>query len=286
MKILVIGASGNIGSYLVPQLGAQGVAVMAAARHVEKLQQKLSEVGPDVEVVAFDFGEATTWPAALDGVRKVFFVAPPSSTEAAQLEVFFAAAKQTGVRHLVFSSGRTTGDIPGTALNVTEGLVRQSGIDWTILRPGWFMQNFLHWIGFTIPTEDVFYLPAANSKTAFIDVRDIAAVAARVLTSRGHEGRLYELVSEEAITHAQVAAHISQATGRHVRYVPLCDDDFIKEMMKRSWSRPAAEHTVELYEIVKTGKEEATSNDVEQVLGRPPISFEQFAREYAGVWAG
>ncbi|MFQ5446808.1 MAG: SDR family oxidoreductase [Saprospiraceae bacterium] len=282
MKILVIGASGNIGSLLVPQLAAQGIVVRAAARNVEKLRQKHG----GADAVPFDFGDAATWPAALARVAKVFFVAPPSSTVTTHLEAFLAAAKRAGVRHLVFSSGRTTGDIPGSALYVTEGLVRQSGVGWTILRPGWFMQNFLHWVGFTIPAGDAFYLPAANSKTAFIDVRDIAAVAAKVLTSPRHESKIYELVSSEAITHTRVAEHISKAVGRRIKYVPLNDDDFVKEMMKRGWSQSAAENTVALYKIVKTGKEEGISGDVELVLGRPSISFGQFAMDHAGVWAG
>lgn len=280
MKILVIGATGNIGSLLVPQLAAQGVAVRAASLSVEKLTQKHS----GAEVVPFDFGDAATWPIALGGVDKVFFVAPPASTQTAQLEAFFAEAKQAGIRHLVFSSGRTTGDIPGSPLNVTENLVRQCGLEWTIFRPAWFMQNFLNWVGFTISTENAFYLPAGNSKTVFIDVRDIAAVAAKVLTFAGHENQLYELTSLKALNHEEVAERISNALKRPIRYVPLNDDDFIKEMVKRGWTQQSAENTVKLYEIVKSGKEEVISHDVEKVLGRLPIRFGQFARDYSGAW--
>ncbi len=284
MSILITGATGNVGSEVVRQLANAGAPVTAAVRNAEKAALEFARQGLAIPCKSFDYAKPETWQHALEGVESIFLIVPPGTTESKDIEAFFKKALAAGVRRLVFHSGRSTGDLPGEPLNVTEGLVRQSGIAWTILRPGWFMQNFLNWVGFTIPAEAAFYLPAADAKTAFVDVRDIAAVAVEALTKPGHEGQLYEPTSSRALDHFEVAQIISKAAGRSIRYVHLDDESFVVEMMKRGWSRASAEHTVFLYRIVRTGKEAAVSGDVERLLHRQPVDFEQFAQDYASNW--
>ena len=285
MKILVTGATGNVGSEVFKQLVMQAEPVVAGVRDVEKAKRHFAKLPAGAgEYREFDFNEPATWPAALAGVDKMFLVIPPGTTNPVQVELFFKTALQAGVKQLVFNSGRTTGDLPGEPLNVTEGLIKNSGMGWTILRPGWFMQNFLNWVGFTIPTEDAFYLPASDSRTAFVDVRDIGAVAAKVLTEDGHYGQVYELTSPEALTHFEVAQKISAAAGRTIRYVHLNDEEFAKAMVERGWSQASAEHAVFLYRIVRMGKEAAVSDDIEKVLGRQGNDFERFAKDHADEW--
>ncbi len=285
MKILITGVTGNVGSETFRQLAGQGAQVVAGVRNVEKAKKQFARLpGAAAEYRHFDFNEPATWLTALAGVDKMFLVIPPGTTNPLQVELFFETAINAGVKHLVFNSGRTTGDLEDEPLHVTEGLIKKSGVDWTILRPGWFMQNFLNWVGFTIPSEDAFYLPAADSRTAFVDVRDIGAVAASALTESGHSGQVYELTSLEALTHFEVAQKISEAAGRTIRYVHLNEEEFVIEMVKRGWSQSSAEHAVFLYRIVRTGKEAVVSQDIEKILGRPGIDFESFAKEHASSW--
>ncbi len=285
MKILVTGATGNVGSEVFKQLATHGQPVVAGVRDVEKAIRLYSKLSAGAgEFREFDFNEPATWLTALAGVDKMFLVIPPGTTNPLQVELFFETAIQAGVKHLVFNSGRTTGDLEDEPLHVTEGLIKKSGADWTILRPGWFMQNFLNWVGFTIPSEDAFYLPAADSRTAFVDVRDVGAVAASALTESGHSGKIYELTGLEALTHFEVAQKISEAAGRTIRYVHLNEEEFVIEMVKRGWSQASAEHTVFLYRIVRMGKEAAVSRDIEMILGRPGIDFESFAKDHASCW--
>lgn len=284
MKILVIGATGNIGSEVFKKLAASGKPVVAGVRNPEDAVKQLKISTPEA-YRRFDFNETGTWSGALSGVKKIFLVVPPGAASPEQIRLFFNQAKETGVEHVVFSSGRSTGDMAGSPLHTTESQVKNSEMGWTILRPGWFMQNFFNWVGFTIPSEDAFYLPASDAQTAFIDVRDIAAAVVTILEEDGHEGKIYELTGTEALTHFEVAQKISKAAGRTIRYVNLNEEEFTDAMLERGWTKQQADHTIFLYRIVRTGKEAVISDDLEEILGRPGIDFQQFARDYAEKWA-
>ncbi len=278
--ILVIGATGNIGSELVRQLLAADHPVRAGVRSIDRARKRLG-AGP--EYVAFDFEDAAHFPKALDGATALFFIAPQAEPLPA-VRALLKAAAAAKVQHLTFSSGRTTGDLANRPLHAVENLVRESGLNWTILRPGWFMQNFTGWIGSTIPVEGKFYLPAGRARTAFIDLRDIAAVAARSLTGTGHAGQTYELTSLAAYDHYQVAEMIGAAAGRPVTYVDLAPEEYVRWAAANGWTEAAARFNVFLYEQVKTGKEEAASPDAARVLGRDPRSLPAFIIENAPFW--
>lgn len=225
------------------------------------------------------------WNAALQNVKSIFLVIPPGSASEKHQKAFFQKANESEVQHIVYSSGRTTGPIKGSPLNHSESFVQNSGCNWTILRPGWFMQNFFEWIGFTIPSDDAFYLPAGDSKTAFIDVRDIGAAAAEILRNpKGHYGKNYDLTCLEAIDHFQVADYISEAAGRTVRYIPMEEKDFIEKMLEKGRPQKAAEKMAWLYTFVRAGKEAEISYSVRDILQRQPIDFKQFTLDYAPNW--
>ena len=283
MKILIIGATGNIGTQTVKLLAHNKQPVIAASRNLQKLKDHLDL--PGIEYRNFDFTDHQTWQPALDGVSRLFLVVPPGSATEDQQTAFFSAAKAAGVKHIVFSSGRTTGPLAGSPLNRTETFIKNSGMDWTILRPGWFMQNFINWIGFTIPREDAFYLPADDAKTAFVDVRDLGAVAATILMSpKGHTGKIYDLTSAGAIDHHEAARLIGKAAGRPIRYVSLSEQEFTRTMVEKGWNQKAAEKTAWLYQFVRAGKEAAVSNDTANILGQQPIDFERFTKDHAHKW--
>ena len=283
MTILIIGSTGNIGTQIVKLLAAENHPIVAAARDLQKAKNHLSL--PNIEYRRFDFTDNNTWENTLNGVGKIFLVVPPGSATDEQQQAFFQHAKNAGVQHIVYSSGRTTGPIEGSPLNRTEGFVKNSGCGWTVLRPGWFMQNFIAWIGFTIPTDDAFYLPAGGAKTAFIDVRDIGAVAAEILNNpESHHDKTYDLTSLESIDHFAVAEHISKEAGRTIQYVPMEEKPFIQKMMEKGRPQKAAEKMAWLYNFVREGHEETISEDVQNILRRSPIDFEKFTKDYAHVW--
>lgn len=278
MKILIIGATGNIGREVIKQLAVQQIFPRIASRDIAKAKKHFPN---HTDFVTFDFTRADTFVEALTGIKKVFFIAPHNDP-ADSVALFLKAAQSSGIQHIVFSSGRTTATIEGKPLYQIEQLVQKSPLDSTIIRPGWFMQNFTSWIGGkSIEKEGKFHLPAGDTKTAFIDVRDIAAVIIRVLLENKHAGKIYELTSDEALSHHEVAHKIACTIHQPVQYVALSDEEYIDKKVAEGWKIETAKHTVQLYQIVrKTNKEAKVSPDVERVLHRLPISFDEFVEAY------
>lgn len=277
MNILVIGSGGNIGTPLVQGLIDQGIRPTLGVRDTQKAQDKW---GDQVIIVPFDYEDSSTFAAAVAGQEAIFFIAGHADP-VPSVQSLLSSAKSAGVKRIIFSSGRTTGDVVGKPLNDVENLVRSCDLEWTILRPGWFMQNFVNWLGGTIRAESKLFLPAAEAKTAFIDVRDIADVAIKCLLGDGHHGKLYNLTSDEAFSHAEVCAFISQATGRQVEYIAQDRADYIKTITARGWTDGAANYTADLYKYVLSGKEEEISEDVANVLGKAPRRLADFIQEHA-----
>ncbi len=280
-KILVTGATGKVSSEVVKALLAKGEAVRAGAHHPAKAQE-LADLG--AEVVHFDFSDPATVTAALEGVDRVFLMSPPFRPDALQLEkAVIDAAKQAGVKHIADLSAAGVENNPATPLRQTELYLEASGIPYTHIRPTWFSQNFSTGQAESIK-QGAFYIPAAEGKAAFIDVRDIAAVAATALSEPGHENKAYVLTSSQALDHHEVAAHLSQAIGKDVKYVPITDEQFRATANAEHWPTDAIETMSALYSMVRQGWAAVVTDQVASVLGRPPITFAQFAQDHAEVW--
>ena len=274
MSILIIGATGNIGRELSRALIRKGQRPVLAVRDPEKARPLC---GGRADYIRFDFNDPETFAPALEGAKQCFFIAPHADP-VPSVERFLQQALH--LQQIIFSSGRTTGGLPGAPLNKVENLVKASGIPYTLLRPGWFMQNFTGWIGDDIRQERRIIVPAGGSRTAFVDVHDIGAVAAAILLSpSSHTSKTYELVGREAFSHYEVAAMISEAVGEKVEYRPIEPADYIKRMISKGWTKKAAEHTVYLYQLVQEGKEAEITPDIEKVLNHSPRRLSDFVEE-------
>jgi len=153
---------------------------------------------------------------------------------------------------------------------------------WTILLPGGFMQNFVE---STAPQPDGgMYLPVGNAKGAFIDTRDIAAIAAKALTEPGHEGKEYTLTGPEEISYAEAAAIMSEASGRQIRFVDVPVSAARQAMLGAHMPEWLVDVILELHAWSKAGSGGEITATVQDVLGRPPHTFREFARDYAGHW--
>ena len=216
--ILVTGSTGRVGSDLVRQLSAKGTRVRALARDAAK---GAALEAPGVEIARGDLGDPASLDAAMQGIERVFLL---SSVDQGQAELqgnVVKAAKRAGVRHIVKLGAAGTGlDSPITVARLhtqTEKEIEASGIPYTFLKPALFMQ-FLMTHAPSIRSDGAFHMPMRDGNVPMIDVRDIAAVAAAVLTTPGHEGKAYTLTGPEALSMSEVAQKLGAAIGKPVKY--------------------------------------------------------------------
>lgn len=281
MKKLVIGSTGTVGSALVAELSRRHIPTVAATRAPSR-----HTFPTGVDKAAFDYADDGSVAQALLGVDGMFVLAPPGmENQAEHWRRLFAQAKAAGVGHVVLMTAKGAGE--ETPHGQGEAALKASGLGWTLLRPTFFAQNFATYSGDTIRRESAFYYPAGDGRTAFVDARDIAAVAAEILAvPASHAGKSYELTGPSALSMEDVARVLSDVAGRTIRYVDPGEEGY-RQALEASGLPPAlAGMFTYLYSVVvKNGWAAATSEDVARVLGRAPTDFEQFAREHAAVWA-
>ncbi|WP_188195175.1 NmrA family NAD(P)-binding protein [Nonomuraea sp. SYSU D8015] len=275
-SILVVGGTGKTGGRVAAGLRARGADVRVAARSAD---------------VRFDWNDRATWDAALDGVAAAYVV----PLDGALLTRPFAErAARLGVGRLVLLSGRGV-DVPGygdpsSAVGRThvdgEDAVRSGDVPWTILRPGWFAQNFSEGFFREAVLAGELRLPAGDGAASFVDAEDIADVAVAALTEDGHAGRTYELSGPRALTMAEAAAEISAVTGRKIRYVPLSPDEFVAELVEQGWPAGDAKEYADVVAAIRLGLDAHISDGVRHALGRDARDFTGFVREAArsGAW--
>lgn len=274
--ILILGGTGKTGRRLATDLREQGHTVRTAARS-----------GADV---TFDWDDAASRVAALQGTDRVYLVPPALRLDFAPLvTAFLDEAVAAGVGHVTFlSAGGVQYAPPEVPLRAVElQLAGRDDLTHTILRPSWFLQNLTE--GFMQPmvADGVLALPTGDGAEAFIDAEDIAAVAAATLADpAAHAGRAYNLTGPEAITHADLVARISAATGRDVRYVDTDRIAWIDGVQAAGVPAEYAHLLAGLLDLIRDGQGSQPTGDVAAVLGRPARSVDAFIADAAasGAW--
>jgi uncharacterized protein YbjT (DUF2867 family) len=280
--ILVTGATGNVGSAVVQHLLQRGAKVRAAVLNPETDRKLLPE---EVEIVRFDFEDATTYEAAFSGVERLFLMRPPALANVKkQIAPAIEAAKAAGVNHIVFLS------LVGVEKNSVvphykiEKLLESSGIAWTFLRASFFMQNMNTTHRKEIAERHEIAVPVGHSKTSFIDARDIGAVAAKALTEAGHENRAYTLTGGEALTYDEVAQTFSSVLGKRIQFTNPSILKFIQQQRKTGTPWNFTMVMAMLYTMTRFGTADLVTREVESLLGRKPITLRQYVEDYREVW--
>lgn len=284
-KILVTGATGTVGSELVKKLSEMKVPVRAAV-HTKAKADKIKL--PGVELVELDYDDPKSIDAAFKGIEKLYLLTPFSPNAVEITSMIVNTAKAAGVKHIVrmsaFGSDQNTDSILLNWHKEAENVVKSSGLAWTIIRPAVFMQNFANFGVESIKQQNTLYAPAGDAKLNFIDVRDIAAVAAKVLTTPGHEAKEYNITGPEALTHKQVADILSKVTGKEINYVSTTDEQTRQGMKQMGMLDWMIDGMLGLYKVFMSGISSKVTDTVEKVAGKKPITFEQFAKDYANAF--
>jgi uncharacterized protein YbjT (DUF2867 family) len=277
--ILVIGATGTVGSEVVRQLVAVGERPSALVRDPATARQRL---GDQVERVVGDLDRPETIAAALAGVDGVFLLTTQSSRQPEWERAVIQAAARAGVGQLVkLSVFRADEQSPlqvARQHGQAERVLAQSGLAATILRPVFFMQNLLGMVH-----DGAIATAAGDGQVAMVDARDIAAVAVATLTGGGHAGKTYTLTGPEALSFDQVASILSRQTGRPLRHVRVPPDTVRVALQGRGMAAWYADDMARLHGMLAAGYEEVVTDDIHRVTGRPPRTLAQFAGDHAGV---
>lgn len=282
-KVLVFGATGNIGSGLVPALRNAGVDVRAFIRDESKAQP-LKDMG--VEIVVGDLDRPETIPPALEGVDKIYLLTWNGPTQAQQAENVIAAAQNDGKPHIVRHSmwGSEKSRIVQQGDQVEETL-KQSGLPWTMVSPTFYMQNTMM-AAQTISSDGMIYWDLGDGRLSMIDVRDIVNSAFAVLTSGGHEGKSYILTGPEAISFQDVASTFTKVLGKDVTYVDVPGEAALESMVSMGFPEWIARGYGELMEGFSEGFANSVTDNVAKLTGHPARSFEQYANDFAQVYGG
>lgn len=277
-KILVTGATGTIGRQLVTRLLEVGASVRAGVRDPARAAD-LEAAG--AELVRLDFLDASTHAPALDGASRVFFLSPFTENFHRDLLPFVASMAASGVEHVVRISA--SGADPQAPLELgrkhaaAEAAVAESGLPWTVLRPTFFMDNFLTQARASVLAEGAFYGASADQPVAYVSTRDIAEVAAHVLlTPAAHVGKVYALTGPQALRNTEVAERIGAAIGKPVRYVDLSAEQLEAGMVEQGTPPWLVEAIGGLEGIKAKGWAAEVSPSVAQMLGRAGEGFEAF----------
>jgi uncharacterized protein YbjT (DUF2867 family) len=280
--ILVTGASGNVGREVVSNLLAMGQPVRAAA--LDEVDARRIP-GQDTPTVLFDFGNPDTYQPAFDGVDRLFLMRPPAISDVDRfIKPVIDYAVTHGVGHIVFLS------IVGAEGNKfvphykIEQLLAASGIPTTLLRAGFFMQNLDTTHRADIRDRDDLFIPAGKGKTAFIDARDLGAIAAKALSEPGHDGKIYTLTGSEALDCGEVAEIMTEVLGRPIRYSNPSLLSFARHMKRQGHPLSYIGVVSAIYTTTRFGAAERITQDAPELLGRPPIALRQYIEDYADVW--
>lgn len=278
MKVLVTGATGNVGGHVVRALSERGLPVRAFVRDPGAAQK----FGPEVEVAGGDLA------TALAGTDRLFLAC--GNTEG-QIEFECAvidAAAAAGITRVVKLSGPdASADSPlifERRHAAIEEYLRASGRPAVLLRPRTYMTNLLAYAR-TVAQSGMLFAPAGKAAISFVDPRDVADAAAECLAGAGHEGRTYTLTGPAAVTFDDIARELSAATGREVSYVDVSDDDARRAMIGEGLPPMLAEAIVAIFAAQRTGSMAGTTDTVHELTGREPRSIAGFAADFAGLFA-
>lgn len=281
MTFLITGGTGDVGSRVVGGLLERGERPRVFVRDREKARARY---GDRVDIFVGDLADSASLRAVLEGVDAIFLVNTGPNIPARD-EAAANAAKVAGVKHLVKLS---TLDVEqGLAIGAWhergEAAIRASGVPFTFVRPSGFMSNLLAWAT-AIKSERVVRASTGDGRRAFIHSDDVAAVVIKALMMREYDGKSLTITGPEALSFAEATKKIGTAIGKHLRFEAISDGEARQRYAAHCASAAETEAHVALWRAIREGRLASLTHTVEQILGRKPITLDQWAIENAAAF--
>lgn len=275
--VLVVGASGTVGSELSRLLIEQGYSVRATT------SKPVKEDSSSLVHVNLATGEGIT--KAFESVDKAFFLSPPGyANQYAMLSPLIQEAKRRGLKKVVLMTAMGANASDETPFRRAEIELEKSGLAYNIIRPNWFMQNFnTFWVQ-GIREHKKILLPAGNAKVSFIDARDIAAVAAKLLTSDEFNNKDFDLTGSESVDHTQVAEAISKVTGQKITYQETKPEELKVGLLAAGLPKDYVDFLLLIMGFLREGYSARTTENVKTITGEAPRSLASYAQDYKLSW--
>ncbi|UOF02464.1 SDR family oxidoreductase [Bdellovibrio reynosensis] len=273
--VLVIGASGTVGSEVGSSLKAQGYTVKSAT------SKKAS--GENSVYLNLATGEGIN--SAFEGVDRAFLLSPPGyADQYRMLSPLIQEAKRRGLRKVVLMTAMGANAVETAPFRKAEIELEKSGLAYNIVRPNWFMQNFnTFWVE-GIKQHGKILLPVGTAKTSFIDAKDISDVVTKLLISDEFNNQAFDITGPEALNHDEVAALISEATGKKIVYSEIQPAELKKAFFVAGMPEDYSDFLLMILGFLKEGYNAGITDGVKRILGREPRTMKNYAKEYRSSW--
>ena len=281
-KILVIGATGSVGFEVAKLLSDSNDPVKIAVRDPERAKSINLK---NAELIHFEYQNPDTFKSAFEDVEKLLIVSPPSYLNLQDIVIkAIDSAIEKGAKRIVNISALSAESELDKPMKQIEDHIQRSGVDFVILRPNCYMQNFKDLFRNLIIQENQISIPAHNAKTSFIDIRDVAEVAVKALKEKHLNNQTVKLTGKQLLNMHVVAHLFSENLNKEIEYNDISEELFEKSLKAAGWPTGTIMGTLQLCSHVKKGETALITDSVEKIINREPIKFDQFIRDYSNNW--
>jgi uncharacterized protein YbjT (DUF2867 family) len=295
--ILITGATGGVGEHLVKILSLYDKEFYVSLRSTSwtnplaNRQIKTFRNQGLINFIDMDYNNLESISHhKLEGIEKIFLLTPYFNILDVTRKIVTEAQKTKSVKHIVKLSDMGTNLSPsicgGMRHRQAEKIIAESGLQYTFLRPNYYMQNFLKVSYRPSIKGKTFYLPLQNARASFVDIRDVAEVAATILheKSNKHYDMVYDITGGQRLNCSDIADILETILGEHIHYVTMTEETSKTELVNGGLQSESIDYILGFYRIMREGRMRRISKTVETILGRKPISFETFARDHVELF--